>query len=204
MGTRNYKTYLVTMALVPAMLLMAFSGVSSKAVNDFSLKNVNGKAVSLKNYPHAKGFIIVFTCNHCPFAKLYYNRMNELDKHYKKLGVPLIAISSADTVNYEEDSYEKMVALANKQHFSFPYLYDAMQVVAKDYDAKKTPHAYVVWKEQGKWMVKYNGAIDDDGAHADLVKNAFIAKAVDELLAGKEVTVKETKSVGCGINLRKQ
>jgi len=198
-----WQFFALTLLLVPAMVLLSFSSINDKTINDFTLKNVNGRYVSLKNYPDAKGFIVVFTCNHCPFAKLYYGRLNELDKKYKALHVPLLAINSADTVSYEEDTYNNMAELSRQEHFSFPYLYDAMQQVAKNFAAQKTPHAFVIWKEDGKWVVKYNGAIDDNGAHPELAKAHYIANAVDDLLNGKEVTVKETKSIGCRINFRK-
>ena len=78
-------------------------------INDFTLKNVDGQMVSLSDYPQAKGFIIIFTCNHCPFAKLYTDRFNKLSEMYQGLDVPLLAISSMDTVSYEEDTYVKMI-----------------------------------------------------------------------------------------------
>ncbi len=185
------------------MISSAFSAINNKAVNDFSLRNVDGKFVSLKDFPDAKGFIIIFTCNHCPFAKLYPPRLNELNAKYKKLGVPLIAISSTDTVVYDGDSYELMVAKAKAEQFNFPYLQDNLQSVARNFAAQKTPHAFVLWKAEGKWIVKYNGAIDDNGGEPEKVKHRYVADAVDALLAGKEVSVKETKSIGCQINLRK-
>jgi peroxiredoxin len=168
-----------------------------------ALRDTNGKYVSLHDYADAKGFIIVFTCNHCPFAKLYPPRLNELNKKYKQLGVPVIAISSTDTINYEEDTYPKMVVKARKEGFTFPYLYDEAQAAARIFGAQKTPHAFVVWKENGKYVIRYSGAIDDNGAEAAKVKNHFVANAIDALLAGKEVAVKETKSIGCQILLRK-
>lgn len=175
----------------------------NKPVPDFALKNVDGKMVSMRDYPGAKGFIVVFTCNHCPFAKLYPPRLNELNGHYKPLGVPVIAISSTDTVTYDEDTFEKMVDKARSEQFDFPYLADDQQSVARAFNAQKTPHAYVLWKEEGKWVVKYNGAIDDNGAEPRKVKHRYVADAVDALLQGKDIAVKETKSIGCQINFRK-
>jgi peroxiredoxin len=175
----------------------------NRSINDFALKNTDGKYVSLRDFPGAKGFIIVFTCNHCPFAKLYPPRMNELNRKYRPLGVPLIAISSTDTLEYEEDTWPKMVEKACKEYFSFPYLFDEQQAVAKSFSAQKTPHAFVLWLEGGRWVVKYDGAIDDNGAEPSKVKNHYVANAVDALLSGKEVAVKETKSIGCQINFRK-
>ena len=121
---------------------------------------------------------------------------------YKPLGVPLIAISSTDTISYEEDTFSKMREKAIREQFNFPYLFDGMQAVAKDFKAQKTPHAYVIWKKNGNWVVKYNGAIDDNGMEPTKVKAHYVTDAVDELLSGKEVSKKETKSIGCQIYLR--
>jgi peroxiredoxin len=173
-----------------------------KTIHDFKLKNVDGKIVSLSNYPTAKGFIIVFTCNHCPFARRYPDRMNQLNTRYKGRGVPLIAISSADTTAYDEDAYPEMVKRARQGKYSFPYLYDPLQTVARDFVASKTPHAFVIWKQQGNWVVKYNGGIDDNGAEPAKVQHAYVRDAVEALLANKDVPVKDTRSVGCAIHYR--
>ncbi len=201
---KSLLLHAVTMVIFGAVVVVS-SGFTtiSKSVHDFRLKNVDGNFKSLKDYPNAKGFIVVFTCNHCPFAKLYPPRLNELNQKYRIKGVPLIAISSTDTVVYEGDSYALMVEKAKNEHFNFPYLQDDMQTVARDFGAQKTPHAYVLWKEHDQLVVKYNGAIDDNGAEPSKVKHQYIADAVEDLLAGKPVTVKETKSIGCQINLRK-
>jgi peroxiredoxin len=189
--------------LTATLFCLSFLTEKEKVVRDFGLKNIDGQYVSLKNYPNAKGFVIIFTCNHCPFAKLYPPRLNALNEKYAKLGVPLIAISSTDTITYEEDTYSEMVKKARAEAFNFPYLFDGEQKVAKNFDAQKTPHAYVIWKEKGKWVVRYNGAIDDNGAEPEKVENQYVAKAVDALLAGKSIVVKETKSIGCQILFRK-
>jgi hypothetical protein len=88
-----------------------------------------GKTVSLTDNPNAKGYIIVFTCNHCPFAKLYPKRLNQLNKKYASLGVPLIAISSTDTIMYVEDCYDKMVAKAKTGKYNFPFLYFSLTLI---------------------------------------------------------------------------
>lgn len=197
------KNLPVALLLTITLVCMSFVSEKEKTVRDFKLKNVDGKYVSFKNYPDAKGFIVVFTCNHCPFAKLYPPRLNALNQKYAKLGVPLIAISSTDTITYEEDTYPRMVEKARAEAFNFPYLFDGMQKVAKNFNAQKTPHAFVIWKEKGKWVIKYSGAIDDNGAEPEKVGKQYIANAVDALLAGKPVTEKETKSIGCQIIFRK-
>lgn len=186
-----------------AVLMFGFINESTHSINDFSLKNIDGQMVSLSQFKDAKGFIIVFTCNHCPFAKLYPERLNQLNLKYKALGVPLIAISSTDTIMYVEDTYPKMVKKAKKEKFNFPYLFDGEQTVAKDFSAQKTPHAYVVWKENSKWIIKYDGAIDDNGNSPEKVSKQYVADAVDSLLSNKPVAVSQTKSIGCQILFRK-
>jgi peroxiredoxin len=184
-------------------IVSAFALKQKETILDFSLKNTDGKMISLANYKEAKGFIIVFTCNHCPFAKLYPPRLNALNSKYDSLGVPLIAISSTDTMMYEEDTYPKMIAKATDEQFNFPYLFDEMQSVAKNFKAQKTPHAFIIWKENEKWVIKYNGAIDDNGMKPEKVTEHYVANAVDALLANKKITIPETKSIGCQIAFRK-
>ena len=120
------------------------------------------------------------------------------------MGVPLIAISSTDTIMYAEDCYDKMIAKAKSGKYNFPYLYDSAQSVARNYNAERTPQAFVIWKENDKWVVKYKGAIDDNGAEPKLVNENYVANAVDELLKGNQVKQPITGSVGCKINFRKQ
>src|SRR5262245_43119015 len=100
-------------------------------VKDFSLKNTDGKMVSLADYKTAKGFIVVFTCNHCPYAKAYEQRIIDLNNMYASKGFPVIAISSNDAVKVPEDSYDNMSSRAKEKKYSFPYLYDESQTVAK-------------------------------------------------------------------------
>ena len=185
------------------LFLSCTNASSQKTVNDFSLLNTNGKMVSLADYPDAKGFVIIFTCNHCPFAKLYPERINALYDKFLPLGIPVIAISSTDTIVYEEDSYPNMVKKATEEHFKFPYLYDNTQAVAKNFKADQTPHAFIIWKENKNWVVKYNGAIDDNGAEPKLIQHKYIEEAVDALLKNKDFAIKETRSIGCKIHFRK-
>ncbi len=168
-------------------------------VKSFSLKNVDGKMTGPDSYKNARGYIVVFTCNHCPFAKLYQERMNELNKAYAPKGFPLLAVSSNDADAVPEDGFEEMKQRAKEKRYNFPYLYDESQDVARAFGAMKTPHAFVVLKEKEKWVLKYSGAIDDNGSEPAKVKNRFVAEAVDALLRGAQVPVTSTKSVGCGI-----
>ncbi len=188
--------------LVFYFLITGFTG-GENTIEDFQLKNIDGKILSLKDFPEAKGFIIVFTSNGCPFAKLYPQRMNEMNLKYMPLGIPLIAINSTDTLQFEENSFTEMVKSAKESNFNFSYLTDAEQIVAKNFRANKTPHAFVIWKENNEWVIKYNGAIDDNAAHPELVQNKYVENAVNELLRGEDVKIKETKSIGCSIIYKK-
>ena len=201
---KTIKSLSIIWIVLSVICTNAFAQKNNKDIVDFKLKIVDGNFVSLSDYPYAKGFIIVFTCNHCPFAKLYPPRLNDLNNKFKPLGVPLIAISSTDTMMYEEDTYPNMVTKANEEHFNFPYLFDEMQEVAKNFKAQKTPHAYVIWKENNQWVVKYNGAIDDNGMEPEKVTESFVSNAVNELLTSQRVKTSETKSIGCQIAFRRK
>jgi peroxiredoxin len=97
-----------------------------------------------------------------------------------------------------------MVTKSKEEHFNFPYLFDELQVVAKNFKAQKTPHAYVIWKENNQWVVKYNGAIDDNGMEPEKVTETYVSNAVNELLTNQPIKTSETKSIGCQIAFRKK
>ncbi len=180
----------------------SFKSDIGKIIPDFDLRNVDGNIVATKVYKNAKGFIVIFTCNHCPFAKLYSERMNDLNAKYSALNVPLIAINSMDTLIYEEEIFSKMKLKSKQDSFNFPYLQDPLQAVGEIFGAEHTPTAYVIWKESGQWKVKYKGSIDDNGQNPQIA-NPYIANAVDDLLQGKSVSLPETESFGCRIFYRK-
>ena len=166
---------------------------------DFKLKDVNGKMVSLSDYNDAKGFIVIFTCNTCPFAVASEERMVALDTEFKPKGYPVIAINPNNPIVQPDDTFELMQQKAKEAGFTFPYLFDESQTIHANYGATKTPHVYLMQKEDGKNIVKYIGAIDDNVRNAAEVKVRFLANAVNELLEGKEVTLKETKAIGCSV-----
>jgi peroxiredoxin len=197
------KKTLVTM-LAAFLLLASFKpegGVKvGEKATDFKLKNVDGKIISLSsNYKDSKGVIVVFTCNHCPFAKKYEDRIIALDKKYKALGYPVVAINPNDPAVEGEDSYENMQKRATAKAYGFPYLFDETQTTAHAYGATKTPHVFILQRTGADFTVKYIGAIDDNSDDATAVKEKYAENAVDALLAGKPVATTNTKAVGCGI-----
>ncbi len=169
---------------------------------DFKLKNVDGRTVSLADFSQAKGFIIVFTCNHCPYAQAYQDRLIALDKTYKAKGYPVIAINPNDPSLYPEDSFSEMQKRAKEKSYTFPYLFDEGQRIFPVYGATKTPTVFVLQKTDRGNVVRYIGAIDDNYEDASAVKIPYVVNAVNDLLAGNPVTVTFTKAIGCGIKVK--
>lgn len=188
-------------------LLAGSSGAQAQAgykpgdvARDFSLKNVDGKQVSLASFPDAKGFIVVFTCNHCPFAQLYEERILDLDKAFRPKGYPVIAINPNDPKQVPDDSFENMVKQAKAAKYTFPYLLDETQAIARAYGATRTPHVFVLEKTaQGQAIVRYIGAIDDNAQDERQARTRYVAEAVEALLKGQPVGTALTKAIGCGI-----
>lgn len=181
----------------------AVSGYSigSEAM-DFSLKNIDNKMVSLADYPETKGFIVIFTCNHCPYAKAYESRIIALNNKYASKGYPVIAINPNDPSVQPEDSFEKMQERAKEKGFNFPYLLDEGQKVYPVYGATKTPHVYILNKENGKNIVKYIGAIDNNYENEKDVSERYVEDAVNALLAGTPIKTTTTVAIGCTIKVK--
>jgi peroxiredoxin len=168
------------------------------SVTDFKLKNVDGKMVSLADFKNAKGFIVVFDCNTCPVSKKYNDRIVALNKMYASRGFPLIAINPNSPEASAGDSYEEMVKHAKRKGYDFPYLYDESQKVVGEFGATNTPHVFILKREGNDLKVAYIGAIDDSPS-PDEISNKYVEAAVNSLLEGKEVAIKKTKAVGCGV-----
>ena len=166
---------------------------------DFKLKNVDGKMMSLADYKDAKGFIVTFTCNHCPFAKAYEDRIIDLHNKYAAKGYPVVAINPNDKDKAPDDSFDNMVVRAKEKKFPFAYLYDESQEIARAYGATRTPHIYVLSKKGNDLTVEYIGAIDDNADDASAVKVKYAENALDNLLAGKKADPNFTKAIGCTI-----
>ena len=173
--------------------------VGDKAA-DFKLKNIDGKMVSLADNKAAKGYIVVFTCNTCPYAKAYESRIIALNQKYAPQGYPVVAINPNDPKVAPGDSYAAM----QTKKYNFPYLHDETQQVAKAYGATRTPHLYVLKRQGNNFVVSYIGAIDDNSEDASLVKTKYVENAMAEIMAGKPATTNATKAIGCTIKWKKQ
>lgn len=169
--------------------------VGDRAEN-FSLKNVDGSMVSLTKYKKAKGYIVVFTCNHCPYAQLYERRVIELHKKYADLGFPVVAINPNSPEVVPEDSFEEMQKRAKQKKYPFDYLFDEEQTVYPKFGASRTPHVFVL---DSTLLVRYIGAIDDNPENPDDVKTHFVENAVDALLRSQAPDPDFTRAVGCTV-----
>lgn len=176
--------------------------VGAEAI-DFKLKNasntINGlnEPVSLSDYKNVKGYIIIFTCNHCPYSVAYEDRIINIHNTYALRGYPVVAINPNDPERVPEDSYDNMVKRAVEKGFPFAYLYDSTQEIAKAYGATKTPHVYLLQKKKDKNVVRYIGAIDD--THRQDPSDTYLCNAIDDLLKGELPTKSSAKAFGCTI-----
>lgn len=216
---KNIKTFIV--ATIMGLSLLSFKAInknneepkqkvsSSKGYEvgdtaaDFKLKNIDGKMVSLSDFKKAKGFIVVFTCNHCPYAKKYEDRIVALDKKYKEAGYPVIAINPNDPNVQPEDGFQQMITRAKEKGFTFPYLVDEGQKVYPQYGATKTPHVFILQREGAKNIVKYIGAIDNNYDDPNDVSEHYVQDAMNALLSGKPVANAKTVAIGCTIKVKK-
>lgn len=191
------------------LLVLAFSAFLSQAQNatlkagdtapDFKLKNVDGKEVSFASYPKAKGFIIVFTCNTCPYAVAYEQRIIDLDNKFRSQGYPVIAINPNDPEAQPDDAFNKMQKLAKNKKYPFPYLFDEGQKVTDQFGAKRTPHIFIVSKSAKENLVEYVGAIDNDPEGTKTEKIKYAEDVIASLKNNQKPTITETKAIGCTV-----
>lgn len=198
------KTILACLMLFTGYLTAQAQGYSvGSVVKDFTLKNVDNKDVKLSDYSSAKGFIVVFTCNTCPVAKAYQDRVVALHAEYASKGYPVIAINTNDPVASPGDTFEKMQERAKEKNFAFPYLQDENQVVTKQFGAAHTPTAFILKKTDKGNVVAYIGAIDNDQEESNPTRSTYVKNAVNELLKGKSPAVTTTKAIGCTVKWKK-
>jgi peroxiredoxin len=190
-----------SMMLTTMVLVSAEVKPGDNAIN-FSLKNVDGKMVSLSDYGDQKGVILVFTCNPCPFAKAYEQRIIQLHQRYSGQGYPVVAVNPNDVDISPEDTFEKMKERASEKDYPFPYLKDESQEIYKAYGASRTPHIYLLENKGGKFKVAYVGAIDDNAMDAAAVSKRYLEKAIGALMAGDKPNPSTTKAIGCTIKTK--
>jgi peroxiredoxin len=198
------------LTLIIAITSLSFTFVTNESgykvgdkAEDFKLKNIDGKMVSMSDYKNAKGLIVIFTCNHCPFSVAYEDRIIDIHKRYADKGYPVIAINPNDAKVQPDDSFDKMKERAKKKKFPFAYLHDETQEIAKRFGASRTPHVFVISKKETDFTVEYIGAIDDNSNEPQNVKTKYLENALNELIEGKAVSQNFTKAIGCTIKWKK-
>ncbi|WP_424962882.1 thioredoxin family protein [Ekhidna sp.] len=201
---RTFILIVGLMAVVAVLFMNASEPLAGYGVGDyaedFKLPNIDGKMISMADYNNAEGFIVIFTCNTCPYAKAYESRIIDLDKKFASQGFPVIAINPNDVKQQPGDTMEEMKKRASNKGYTFPYLRDDSQQVAKAFGATKTPHVYVLNKESsGKYKVEFIGAIDDSPNDPTDVSETYVEDAIKAIKAGNKPAVTEKRAIGCTI-----
>lgn len=188
------------MKVAIAAILIAASQAFGEGIpaKDTKMKNVDGKEVSIADVAGTKGTLVIFSCNHCPYAKAWEGRIAALGNEYREKGVGVIVINSNDPATFAEDSFEEMQKRAAKLGLKFPYAVDATSDIARAFKATKTPECFL-FDAAGK--LAYHGAVDDNKKGDDVEKH-YLRDALAALVAGQEIPTKETKFVGCSIKFR--
>ena len=168
---------------------------------DVKMKGVDGNQVSISETAGKNGTLVIFSCNACPWVKAWEDRIASLGNTYRAKGVGVIAINSNDPGQVPEDGYEHMQKRAKEKGFAFPYVVDSTSEVAAAFGASRTPEAFV-FDRTGKLV--YHGAIDDNAKEPEKVEARYLKDALEAVLAGTSVPVKQTKALGCTIKFRSQ
>ncbi len=188
-----------------AAAILAASGAVALEIGDgapmdaVKMRNIDGRELSLADSAGPKGMLVVFTCNHCPWARAWEGRIVALGNAYRGKGVGVIAVNSNDPTGYAEDGYEQMQARAKEKGYEFPYVVDATSGVARAFGATKTPEAYL-FDAHGRLV--YSGAVDDNANDPAAVKAQYLKDALDAVADGTAVAVPRTKALGCSIKFR--
>ena len=181
-----------------ALLQSSASVLGSKAA-PFSLMGVDDQNYSLENFKDQKALLIVFMCNHCPYVIAVHERLNDLAKQFKPLGVSVIGINSNDPLYKDADSFENMKKTAKEWNLSFPYVFDETQSVAKAYYAICTPDPYLYERVGGDFLLRYRGRIDDSWKDLAQVRDESLKRAMEAIVQGEAISSDQVPSMGCSI-----
>jgi peroxiredoxin len=197
------KLLFLCMSMMMVLSLAANDGDKGYKVGDtatdFELKGVDGEMYSLSDFKDVKGYVVVFTCNTCPYSVMYEDRLIELADEAKKAGFAFVAVNPNDPEVQPGDSYEKMQIRAKEKSFNFPYLFDEGQTVYPVYGATRTPHVFVMNAEM---KVAYIGAVDDNARDAAAVQQKYVVDAMMNVAKGQPADPSFTKAIGCGIKTK--
>jgi glutaredoxin len=195
------------LALTCGVLIAVFTygqdeqvSVLGKQVPSFTLHAVNAVPMDLAS-TDVDIVALVFVCNHCPMAKLYWSRINQTYLDFKDKKVLVVAVNPMDTLVYKEESFKEMKKKVRNLQLQVPYVQDGDQGISTLFQVPHTPHAIVLKRTDTRWTVVYEGAFDDNGAHPELAE-PFVVNALNACIAGKEISKPSTPSFGCRVYYR--
>ncbi len=201
--TRSLRLALAPVLLAAPLAAAAFAdplALGAPAPRaDVKMKSVDGKELSIANVQGKKGTLVVFSCNHCPWAQAWESRIVELGNTYAKRGIGVIVINANDPAAYPEDGFDVMVKRAKERKMAYPYVVDATSDVARAFGASKTPEAFLFGAD-GKLV--YRGTVDDNAREPEKVEKRWLKDALEAVSSGKPVPVADTKAFGCSIKFR--
>lgn len=160
------------------------------------MKDISGKEVSIKDALKSKGVLVMFSCNTCPYVIKNQERTIEIANYAQKMDVGVIVLNSNEAQRGDEDSFDEMKKYAREQHYKWNYVVDTNNEIADAFGANRTPECFLFDKDL---KLVYHGAIDDNPSDASAVNRHHLKEAINELTSGKDISVKESKSVGCTI-----
>jgi peroxiredoxin len=188
------RAVLFSLALAAPTAGLELGATAPKA--DVKMKNVDGKELTITEIAGKQGTLVVFTCNHCPWAKAWEERIAALGNEYAKRGIGVIALNANDPKTNAADGFDGMVERAKQRNFEFAYVVDSGSTVAKAFGAERTPEVFLF---DAKGQLVYHGTIDDNAENAAAVKQHYLRDALESVAAGQPVAVAETKALGCTI-----
>jgi thioredoxin-related protein len=196
------KKILYTAAVVFSIACMAFTAVDSLPIGssmpqaDAKLQAVSGKEIILKETKQKNGLLVMFSCNTCPYVIKNQERAAAICHYAQRNGIGVLILNSNEAYRGDDDSFDAMKAYATEQKFNWEYAVDVNSSIANAFGASRTPECFLFDKDL---KLAYHGAIDNNPSDAGAVTRKHLQLAMDELLAGKDISVKESKSMGCGI-----
>lgn len=200
------KKILFSLLAVASLATLAFTSGDPLKIGstmpkaDLKMKDISGKEVSIKDNLKDKGVLVMFSCNTCPYVIKNQERTVAISKYAQKMNVGVIVLNSNEGQRTDDDSYAAMQSYAKDQKYKWNYVVDANHVVADAFGANRTPECFLFDKNL---TLVYHGAIDDSPSDISTIKRNHLQEAINEMAAGKDVSVKESRSVGCTIKRSK-
>jgi peroxiredoxin len=168
-------------------------------MREVEMRNIDEREVSIADVAGPRGTLVLFSCNACPWVKAWEERIARLGNQYRKRGVGVVAVNSNDPTVVAEDGFEQMKTRARERGFEFPYVVDAGSQLARAFGATRTPEAFLF---DAEGMLVYHGTIDDNAYEPESVKRSYLRDALESVVAGTPISLKETKALGCTIKFR--